>query len=747
MAENKSVPAGANKYSVYAQRDVESTQIDWGKVATDLGKNIEDIRLDRDRRKDELETINQNAIEELSKIQDTNNQDAAGLVINGSAMSVDSLMVQYKLLKRGKISPREFKLAINQQKNAYTGLNNAVKGWDGWSTIATERITNGEAGFLEIRNNVSVEGLGNIKNKKLWTNPINNKMYLVSMGKDKDGLYTVMPDYKTEPSKFQNPTNLGGLMKYQQNKFNLTEASTKLTDPIAKMITASIGDYSVFRGGQEITSIEDFRQLGDFAGGVTYDDWKEAQINALVGSVDTLDNQDAAQVLANSGPYEAEKTIEEFRINHPGLDEKYFIEYSTESGRAEATLKPEQQKEARRLANIEIESQITHQLDIKAAKSGQKPDKKNSLELGLERESATNIGYLQRSIDIVSGDMSKFSSSSKQGIQDINQRLSASGVNDQASLIDSIKRQGDMITVTYQNGKKESIERKTGDGSFRSTKDVSGELFQLIAPSNTSYDDTVKAFEKAGKSFNESTRDMSDKEITDGIRMTRATDNLRKEEEKRLKGESLSPEEVKKEMDKFQPTTDALKKELDEVEISSADLQKAKDEGQIRTYTGEDAVSYSSRNPYKVKSSGENIIQGEKGGVPTITGVDSLRADIGLEAGETDLPTYYGSSKSKSRKKAIDGGVTKVLKGYLPRALKGSADVSMDADTENLVVKYKGKALTIPGVTDVTINNYTSIVALDEMLSKAAAVIGKKGNDALSSRGGGGSLKGRASSF
>jgi len=55
MAEDKSVPQGANKYSVYAQRDVDSTQFNWANAAADITKSFTDVRDDRKKRKEDLE--------------------------------------------------------------------------------------------------------------------------------------------------------------------------------------------------------------------------------------------------------------------------------------------------------------------------------------------------------------------------------------------------------------------------------------------------------------------------------------------------------------------------------------------------------------------------------------------------------------------------------------------------------------------------------------------------------------------
>ena len=66
MAEDKSRPSGANKYSVYAQRSVDSTQVNWNEISGQLVKGLETIRDEREAKKAAIEKSTQDAIEQLS---------------------------------------------------------------------------------------------------------------------------------------------------------------------------------------------------------------------------------------------------------------------------------------------------------------------------------------------------------------------------------------------------------------------------------------------------------------------------------------------------------------------------------------------------------------------------------------------------------------------------------------------------------------------------------------------------------
>ena len=81
------------KYSLYAQRSAEEQYVNWGKVASDVTKGIYTIGAERQRRKDELDNLTQQSVENLSKIPDVTNRDANGLIIEASDMSKKNLQI------------------------------------------------------------------------------------------------------------------------------------------------------------------------------------------------------------------------------------------------------------------------------------------------------------------------------------------------------------------------------------------------------------------------------------------------------------------------------------------------------------------------------------------------------------------------------------------------------------------------------------------------------------------------------
>ena len=525
MAEETSRPSGANKYSVYAQKSVDSTQVNWNEISGQLVKGLETIRDERQGRKDAIEKATQESIEQLSQVPETGTQDAASLLINGSAMSVEAVRTQNNLMKRGLISPKDNMLFMQQQKTGYKNLSSAVKGWDDWAVEARTRLEdpNISSGNLETFTNLQTEALGNLRNKKLWTNPTNGKMQLVTMGKNsKSGLYDVMPDYETRKQDYQDPNTMMNFMKYKNAGVDVNEMAKKQTANIAEIITAERARLSALGGGGGITSIEDFRQLGTFGkdeGGntITYDMWKKDQIDAMVGTGSDKSNLSAAEVLTNSGGYFFAQTESQFKEEHPGIDISKMIKVDMGTGQPVPTMNDAQMKQARRLADVAVESQVSHIVKMtegKGAKEAQQPNPASIAQSKLER---SMVGYMDDANALASDDESTFDATAQDRIVALNKEMTAAG-GDPNKMIDSITRDDTTITFTLADGTPETIPRLDDNGVPRNSEDIVREVYRLITPQtddySNSYKDAAILYKKEpGGGFRATDRDMTDTEM------------------------------------------------------------------------------------------------------------------------------------------------------------------------------------------------------------------------------------------
>lgn len=698
MAENNNIPQGANKYSVYAQRNVESTQVDWNKIAGELTKGAEAIRDERQGRKDAIDLETQNSMEQLSKVEGTNNQDAASLLINGSSMSVEALRVQTDMLKRGLIKPKDYKLFMQQQKTGYANLNTAVKGWDKWATEANERLKTAEgtlgpkAGGLEIYQNNLTSALGNLKNKKLWSNPINGQLQLVTMGKDKGGSYNVMPDYYKNKAAYQNPNTMNDLMKYQQDRFDLKNATKGITSKVGQIIKAFVSgpEYNILTGGGAIKTVSDFRQFGEFGSDlkgnkITYDQWKEKQIDTITGRIGDESNENAGQILFNSGGYKYAQTIEEFREDNPNLDESYWIETDNSGSRPEIKLSDKQMKEARSLADTEIESQIAHVETLTKGSPGQQKQQPTNAANAANARNTQLIGFMDDTNALASDDESTFEATANDRIIALNSKIT-----NKDERIDNIKRDNKQIVFELANGAKIPIERLEDDGTPRAIRDVVKDMYRLVAPTSeqNSYKEAALLYEKEpGGGFRDADREMTDIEKTVLISEQKAVSEL--------KSKNITPTINDPKNPKKQITNPNYEKELKNeiIEQTKGVSQAEKNQIKKRVLKNITGSKYSALPPLP------RIVQPTKGIVSVFNAQGKPEKMSGTEVIEDKIGNRLdglgGMSLSGDDSAEVNKALSDVMNGYLPKGIEGGAKVEFAEDKMDKITDPNNDKLKI----------------------------------------------------
>lgn len=743
MAEDKSRPSGANKYSVYAQRSVDSTQVNWNEISGNLVKGLDIIRAERDAKKAAIEKATQESIEQLSKVPETGTQDAASLLINGSAMSVEAIRTQNNLMKRGLISPKDNMLFMQQQKTGYKSLSAAVKGWDDWAVEARTRLEdpNISSGNLETFTNLQTEALGNLKNKKLWSNPTNGKMQLVTMGKNsKSGLYDVMPDYETQKQDYQDPNTMMNFMKYKNAGVDVNNLAKKQTTNIAEIVKITLDGaaYKRLTGGGRQISKEDFRQLGDFGSDeqgnkITYKMWKTINIDAMVGDVTDTSNINSAEILTNAG-YGFAQTESQFNEKFPGKEISKWIKVDMSSGQPVPTMTPKQMKQARRLADVAIESQVSHIEKVaEAAKSAGNPVQPNTASLNKAKDDAMLIGFMDGVNSLVSDDASKFDAEANDRIVALNK-----GQTDPARRIDSIVRDDDEILITYQDGKVEPVNRLDDNGNPKSARVISQELWRFVTDqSDDSFKYAADLYAKEPEGgFRSTTRESTDIEDLSFIANERAVKEIgpapvlvelttgKGKNGKPTNNEiSLNAEAFKKESNAY-----ALKLKA-EIESQGENVTALELDNMKRLIlTGGDASKYASLAPFAevTSSSQQNMIMGEGKTAtmvsPTVYMEDKIGPNLGIMSTEEEVQTVF----------------SEVFTNFLPEGFKNGATLRWDDDKNQVIITYKDNQnndVRLPPIQmSETYGDRTGAGEATEMLRKAAVDVLKVENEIRTSR-------------
>ena len=381
MADSKKA-TGGKRFSVYAGLG-DSPEISWSTVASTLSEDLTSMRETKMKERAAIEKATNEQMEALNKLQDVNSRSLGRVVLEGSSQSKEELRLRMDLVRKGLLKPADYKLFMQEQKSGYSNFSNIVKTYDQWHTKAMEKINAGTATDAEIFVLKQIESFGNLNNKKIYTNPANGQIQVVTMEEDEDGKFTKMPSAKDSPNSFNNPGSMLDLMSYDGGvKKELRDEAKKITDSLATIITSSVRNGSV-------TKVSDFRQIFDDPASLkdfgitdeditTFDQWLDSQVNTL-----TATDADMAQILSQRG------------YQYDDKDAPNYIELYIKGGQVVYKLTDEQKAKARQIAKNEINLQIDSEITKTA---GFKPDSNDVRESNIRKEKLKGVDFANRLI-------------------------------------------------------------------------------------------------------------------------------------------------------------------------------------------------------------------------------------------------------------------------------------------------------------------------------------------------------------
>ena len=503
MADNK--PSAANKYSIYQQRDLESEMVDWGAIAVDINAGIKGVMAEREARKDAITKNTQEALDKLSEVQDVDNTDIQSLLIDGSDNSKKALMEANYLLKNGLMTEKDYALIVQQQKSGYSALNNLAKNADAKYKEAMTRLAADCAkgpcsSAIEEWNNNTLLGFGNLKNTKLVSNPLTGELQMVRLiknpnykaGSTKAGEIEqwIMPDPKTHPENYQSPNQMTKASTFKLDKVNSKDLAKAQTENVGSIITATI-DGSVL-AGKNVTHVTNFKQIFDLDGGVTdeegnkltFDEFMNSQVDAVVGPADQTTNMNSAQILSQEMGYELAGSCDEVkeRTNNKTFDCSKWIEITNSSGTPVVSLTEAQQKAARNKVRMEMLVTLDNETK-KTATAGQQKNIDRVAEAKKEKEE-DNFGYIKQINQMVTGDLQTAKNTAQNIVDQFNSKLTEEELKTKG--IRGIIITEDRIRIIRNNKDEYEVNRQSEDdqGVISTTtiqKDVAN-IFNQIVP-------------------------------------------------------------------------------------------------------------------------------------------------------------------------------------------------------------------------------------------------------------------------
>jgi len=451
-----------NFWSVRGEKSVAETQIDWSAVSKDVTTTLETIRDERAAAKQAIEDSTNEMMKELMKGEDINNATLSTALIDGGQSGADALQVQFDLLKKGLIKPKDYKIFMQKQQNAYTNLKNVVTNWDAWDTKSKERLAIDPATGLQIASqleqdfNISTSAFGNMENVKFIPTE-DGGMEAVRFIYDEATQQYVMPDRDKNPENFMNPNVIGARQRFEMNTTDITTSMKKQTDALGQFLREE-----QIRSGRIFQSVEDFKDSPNYLSA------KEAAIKALA----TTDLQ-KANIAGQMGYRFAMSEDQKEKMISEGVDASKIIMYKANDGRPSFADDAFDNVGIEEFLGNRFDSQLTDTLKLEKGIDPIKPSASETLIEQKEEKKGTTIRDYNKIL--TSDNLDDVQTSLEGLIQSYNQGVREEGGKGAGKAIVSYELTDNAIIFKYADGSaSDPIERidPGPDGKFGTDDDV-----------------------------------------------------------------------------------------------------------------------------------------------------------------------------------------------------------------------------------------------------------------------------------
>lgn len=213
-------------YYNYVRRGTES-QVDWGKIGTGISDEILRISRNREEQRQELDKINTDLIKSASEIAIPEQEYVRNLVLNGTNEMKNLALMNNNLLKKGLITPAQYRMTMENMKSNVANLDKSVREFGPAYQKAMERLNNGEMPWLEQQQKENLFKYGNLQDKTLYVAPDGN-MYITQL--DDNG------NPVADKNKMMNVGVMATGLGYEMKKFDTLGELSKGVNSIGQVV-------------------------------------------------------------------------------------------------------------------------------------------------------------------------------------------------------------------------------------------------------------------------------------------------------------------------------------------------------------------------------------------------------------------------------------------------------------------------------------------------------------------------------
>lgn len=277
----------AKTFYKYEERVDLNSYVDWGSIGKTVSDDLTRINKERQAKKDEIDRVTNESVTTINELSVGQPQVSSEFYMDAANNVKEALGLAYREMKAGRLNPNEY---LKQRQNIMDDLGQmqlaATSFATDWEEMTT-RLEDGTAGELEIYQNELLDSFGITKDKAVYVNPVDGRMYIAT----RDAKGNIIKD----PSKLMPISYMTARRKDKVNRYDVVGETNKrvkaLGDVTRSIMSGRVMSLTDVMQRPEYMKAEDdiissmmtssrsaASVLADYAGGYSFtQNWAEAQ--------------------------------------------------------------------------------------------------------------------------------------------------------------------------------------------------------------------------------------------------------------------------------------------------------------------------------------------------------------------------------------------------------------------------------------------------------------------------------------
>ena len=277
----------AKTFYKYEERVDLNSYVDWGSIGKTVSDDLTRINKERQAKKDEIDRVTNESVTTINELSVGQPQVSSEFYMDAANNVKEALGLAYREMKAGRLNPNEY---LKQRQNIMDDLGQMQSAATSFATDweeMTTRLEDGTAGELEIYQNELLDSFGITKDKAVYVNPVDGRMYIAT----RDAKGNIIKD----PSKLMPISYMTARRKDKVNRYDVVGETNKrvkaLGDVTRSIMSGKVMSLTDVMQRPEYMKAEDdiissmmtssrsaASVLADYAGGYSFtQNWAEAQ--------------------------------------------------------------------------------------------------------------------------------------------------------------------------------------------------------------------------------------------------------------------------------------------------------------------------------------------------------------------------------------------------------------------------------------------------------------------------------------